>query len=306
MPQAKRPPFLSLILLIVLALTGALLFTTLGVAISGSIYGFRNTLYSISAPASWERNEMDTAILRIIQIFSSCGIFIVPALFFAKIEGEGRKNYLKLNTPSYLLITFTALIMVASMPILEWVTTLNQKMELPHVLKGVEQWMRNKEDATKGFVHSLLIMHTPATLFINLCMIAIIPAVGEELIFRGCLQHIFRNWTGSQHISIWIVAFIFSAIHLQFFGFFPRMLLGALLGYLLLWSGSLYVPIFAHFINNAAVVIASYIYQQRGLPIDQIDQTEPSVWYMYLLSFAATITLLYSFYKISLNQRQAS
>ena len=165
--------------------------------------------------------------------------------------------------------------------------------------------MRNKEDTAKEFANNLLVMHTQNALLINLLMLAIIPAVGEELFFRGCLQRIFSRWVGNQHVGIWIVAFIFSAIHLQFFGFLPRMLLGALFGYLLLWGGSLYVPIFAHFINNAMVVIVSYVYQQQGISMDQIGRTEPSNWYICLFSFAVTTILLYGFYIRSLNQRKS-
>lgn len=306
MSQTERHPSLSLILLILLALAGALVFTILGVVIASSIYGFNHILYSVSAPASWKRNEIDMVVLKIIQICSSFGMFVVPALLFTKMESKNWVSYLKLNTTPYLLIVLTALIMLASMPILEWVTTLNQKIELPHIFKGIEQWMRIKEDTAKEFVNNLLVMHTKNALLINLLMLAIIPAIGEELIFRGCLQRIFSRWVGNQHAGIWIVAFIFSAIHLQFFGFLPRVLLGALFGYLLLWGGSLYVPIFAHFINNAMVVIVSYVYQQRGISMDQIDRTEPSTWYIYLVSFTATAILLYGFYKTSLNQHKST
>lgn len=305
MSQTERHPSLSLLLLIVLALAGALVFTILGVVIAGSIYGFNHILYTISAPASWKRNEIGMMVLKIIQICSSFGMFVVPALLFAKIERKNWANYLKLHTTSYLLIVLTALIMLASMPILEWVTAWNQKMEFPAILKSIEQWMRNKEDTAKEFVNNLLVMHTKNALLINLLTLAIIPAVGEELIFRGCLQRIFSRWVGNQQAGIWIVAFIFSAIHLQFFGFLPRMLLGALFGYLLLWGGSLYVPIFAHFINNAMVVIVSYVYQQQGIAMDQFDRTEPSTWYICLVSFAVTTILLYGFYTRSLNQRKS-
>ena len=90
-------------------------------------------------------------------------------------------------------------------------------------------------------------------------MIAIIPAIGEELLFRGVIQRIFTRWTRSNHWGIWIAAILFSALHMQFYGFVPRMLLGVLFGYLLVWSGSMWLPIIAHFLNNALAVIAMYM-----------------------------------------------
>ena len=102
-------------------------------------------------------------------------------------------------------------------------------------------------------------------LFINLLMIAIIPAIGEEFFFRGLLQRIFSNWVRNTHWGIIISAFLFSAIHMQFYGFFPRFLLGAMFGYLFVWSGSLWLPVLAHFINNSLAVIAYYLVSIRVL-----------------------------------------
>ena len=95
-------------------------------------------------------------------------------------------------------------------------------------------------------------------------MIAIIPAIGEELLFRGVIQRLFINWTKNAHWGILITSILFSALHMQFFGFFPRMMLGILFGYLFLWSGSLWLPILCHFINNGSAVVYVYL-EQRGL-----------------------------------------
>jgi len=93
----------------------------------------------------------------------------------------------------------------------------------------------------------------------NIFMIAIVAAIGEELIFRGVIQKIFARWTGNIHLAIIITGFLFSLIHLQFYGFFPRWLLGVMFGYLMVWSGTLWLPIFAHFVNNAVAVLVSYL-----------------------------------------------
>jgi hypothetical protein len=97
-----------------------------------------------------------------------------------------------------------------------------------------------------------------------------LPAIGEELLFRGVLQKLIQKMTGSSHWAIWITATLFSALHLQFFGFLPRLLLGALFGYLLEWTGTLWLPILAHFINNASGVIVFFI-TGEGLESDKPD-----------------------------------
>jgi membrane protease YdiL (CAAX protease family) len=93
---------------------------------------------------------------------------------------------------------------------------------------------------------------------INLIMIAVLPALGEEFIFRGVFQKIFCRLFGSGHIAIWITAFIFSFVHLQFFGFLPRFILGLLFGYLFYWSRTLWLPVIAHFVNNAVPTFIAY------------------------------------------------
>jgi hypothetical protein len=106
-------------------------------------------------------------------------------------------------------------------------------------------------------------------LVLNLFVLAVIPALGEELLFRGLLQKMFNELFKNKHIAILVTAAIFSAIHMQFYGFIPRMLLGALFGYLLVWSGSIWVPVLAHFFNNAMVVIFSYLSSKSLLPFDE-------------------------------------
>jgi predicted HTH transcriptional regulator len=120
------------------------------------------------------------------------------------------------------------------------------------------------EHLTEAFLK----METPGELIGNLIMIGLLPAIGEELFFRGILQRIFVDWSKSKHWGVWITAIIFSAVHMQFLGFVPRLLLGALLGYLYVWSGSLWLPIIAHFVNNAAAVILTYIYSNDIISIN--------------------------------------
>jgi membrane protease YdiL (CAAX protease family) len=192
------------------------------------------------------------------------------------------------------------LIMLSSAPLLELSAELNKGMKLPDFLKSLEQWMLIKELEMAEMTKQLLKMNSLGELVFNIFLLAVIPAIGEEFIFRGCLQRIFGRWSGNKHVAIWLTAIIFSAIHVQFYGFVPRMFLGALFGYLFTWSGTIWIPILAHFMNNAIAVTTAYVYQQQGISLDKLDQPEPVAFYVYILSLFAFGALLWSFYTTSL------
>ncbi len=295
MPESQiqnRHPLYSLFYLILFALAGTLVFSLLGMLIGSLIYGTAELLNMTTGTAN-------IGFLKILQIFSSIGTFIVPAWFFARFQGEMPTAYFKLNTRFHpLLLILTVILMFASSALLEWTQALNQSMHLPAFLESLEAWMRQQEDQLADLTTQLLKMDNYGQLALNLFMIALLPAIGEELVFRGCFQHIFTRWTKNPHWGIWISAIIFSAIHLQFYGFLPRMLLGACFGYLMLWSNNLWFPIFAHLINNGAAVIAAFVYQQQGKPIDTLSQAiieSPSVYTLSLFFTSATLWIFYRY-----------
>jgi len=295
--STARHPFTSLLLLVLLMFAGAFLFTVLAAIVLIAMYGFK-PLMGISTGEGFSIEA-----IRVLQVFTSTGMFIAPALFFAKLESQDWIAYLKLKSFPIILVLLTVLIMLSSGPMLEWSSELNKNMKFPGFLKGLEEWMLLKEQEMALMTKQLLKMESVPVLFINILMLAIIPAVGEEFIFRGCLQKIFARWTGNKHAAIWITAIIFSAIHFQFYGFIPRMLLGALFGYLLVWSGSLWIPILAHFMNNFVAVITAYVYQQKGISLDKLDQPDHISAILYIISFLACGTLLWIFYTTSLKFR---
>ncbi len=136
-------------------------------------------------------------------------------------------------------------------------------------------------------------------LIIALFVIAVLPAIGEELVFRGLIQNELKRLTQNVHVAIWVSALLFSAFHLQFFGFVPRLLLGALFGYLYYWSGNLSMAVLAHFTNNAVAVFSLYYYQQGTLEYNA-ESTEAFPLSVILTSGVFTsLLLLYfrNFYK---------
>ncbi len=170
-------------------------------------------------------------------------------------------------------------------------------MQFPDWLSGIENWMKEKEMSAQKLTVAFLKMDTISSLFLNIIMISILPSIGEELIFRGIFQRLFAEWTKNIHWGIVIAAFLFSAMHMQFYGFLPRMLLGILLGYLFYWSGSIWVPILGHFVNNTTAVIIYYFYaDEMTKEIENFGANQGSFIFL-VLGIAIVTPLLYLFYK---------
>jgi len=204
-------------------------------------------------------NPIYIGALKFIQFFNSIGLFVIPPFLYVLYIKEKPLDFLNLKKSVHIrTIIFLALIYVISIPAMEWLITFNSKLDLPDSLIQLEQWMKAAEERAAEVTKAFLVMNGIGDLVINLIIIAIIPAIGEELLFRGILQRQINLWSKNGHLAVWLAAFIFSAIHLQFYGFLPRLILGALFGYFYLWSNNLWVPIIAHFINNASAVMISY------------------------------------------------
>jgi membrane protease YdiL (CAAX protease family) len=290
-PSTERNPFESIILLLLLILVGAIVFSILAIVLSYFIYGAG----VIDKLSSDDPNNLD--MIKMVQIFSSIGMFVIPALIYAKLQNRDWLGYLKIiPVPAYLVL-LTIVIMLAASPALEYTTLLNKGMKLPSFLKEVEEWMLQQELKMEFLTKKFIVMNSFSALLVNLLMLAIIPAFGEELIFRGGFQPIFTRWFRNYHVAIWLTAIIFSSIHFQFYGFFPRMFLGALFGYLFVWSGSLWLPILGHFLNNALAVFTAFWYQQQGLSIDKMFESEPSSPALISISLIIFIVSIRYFYR---------
>jgi membrane protease YdiL (CAAX protease family) len=236
--------------------------------------------------------------LQILLFAQSVGLFLIPPLLLAITEGKRINVFYGFKKPQFKLIALVFFLIILSAPIMEWVTVINQQMKLPSFLKGVEEWMRRSEDSLMETTMLLLKMSSIPEFLLNIFLVALVAAVAEELMFRGAVQRIFSRMFNNVHVAIWFSAFVFSAIHMQFYGFIPRFLLGAGFGYLYLWSGSIWYSILAHFLNNAFAVCQAYYLQKNNLPMD-FENVSYFAWYGYVLSFALTILTFQIFKKLS-------
>lgn len=234
----------QLFLLLMLLLAGTILSSVLGLGLFFLVYGYSASLF--------QHPDM----LRFSQLLSAVGTFVLPSLVLAWLCSRNPKEYLWLNkAPGILfsLLGFVCLLLLS--PLINLADMLNKQLVLPDFLRAVEDWMRTNEEAAQQLTNLFLADKDIVSFLYNLLIIAVVAAIGEEFFFRGAVQRVIGKWTANPHLVIWLTAILFSAFHLQFYGFLPRMILGAFLGYLLYWSGSIWVPVLIHFANNTIAII---------------------------------------------------
>jgi len=262
-------PFTQVIFTLITILLGGILVSLLGFLVCR--LGMGISFEELSRILENFNKPENLGFLKFFQILQTLGMFILPPLVLAYYLHDKPFQFLSLTTkPGGMILAFVCAVILVGGPIIEWFSLLNQQLVLPSWLSPVETWMRNSEDQASEITKAFLSTKSIGGLLGNLFIVAVLPAIGEELLFRGLLQKLIKKMTGNAHWAIWITAILFSALHLQFFGFLPRLLLGALFGYLLEWTGTLWLPIIAHFINNAAGVLVFFI-TGDGLENEQPD-----------------------------------
>lgn len=211
---------------------------------------------------------MDSAFgLRISSGVQMVLMFFLPAVTLVTWSGDKPITFLGLNylktAPVLYLLSFV--ILLVGMPFITLISQINQLLVLPDWLSGLEMLMKNLEESAQATT-SLLLEGTSIWDYIgNILFIGVFAAVAEEVFFRGVLQQQLIKLFNNKHIGVWIGAFIFSLMHMQFYGFLPRIILGAVLGYLFVYSKNLWIPIFVHFLNNALVVTFNFLFRENSV-----------------------------------------
>lgn len=303
-PANRLYPALQFLILVSLTIAIVLVGNLIGAAVVAAFYG----LDMILNIARLDFSTPGTAnALWILQIVGTTIPLLIVPVFFAQVIVKQPREYLK---PSFkfpwqlLLIVFCT--MLVSSPLIEFLSAINQKMVLPHYLSDVQQWMRDSEDKAQKLLEVLLKMDTVWGVIANVIAVGLLTAIVEELMFRGCLQTIFVRWTGNVHVAVWVTAILFSAFHMEFFGFLPRMLLGVLFGYFTAWSGSVWPAVWAHFLNNGTAVVAVYLYQHKIVKTDPNTNTHIFNYSAYVFSLIIVLFLLYLYHNVAKKKAAAS
>ena len=193
--------------------------------------------------------------------------FILPAIVTMAVLYRRPLHAMCLDkAPSLSAIAIVIVFYIISLPAMNWLVELNKAMSLPSWMAGIEQAMRASEDSAAEITREILDINSVWQFIVCVFVVGVMAGLSEEMLFRGAMLRTMQDSRLGKHAVVWITAILFSALHLQFYGFVPRMLLGVWLGYLLVWTGSLWVPIIAHALNNSTVVLMSYLSQAGFLP----------------------------------------
>jgi membrane protease YdiL (CAAX protease family) len=285
-------PFNYILLLLGFMLGGFFVGNFFAMVLLKLIYNFNLTDLAgvVQNPSAYPEGKSAVNLFQGISHF--CAFTLAPLALLLSV-GHSFRSYLSSKTAIPLsLFLLSALLMVVVMPANSWFIDLNANMNLPDFMSGFEQWAKAKEDSLRVLTEYLTKFESLPELLGGLVIFALVPAIGEELVFRGILQQQLVRWLRNPHVGIWVAAIIFGAIHMQFYGMLPRTLLGALLGYLYWWSGNIWVPIIGHFMNNGFTVVLMYLVQQKKISYD-MEATEAMPLPAILFSILAAAALLY-------------
>ncbi|MGY6742311.1 MAG: CPBP family intramembrane glutamic endopeptidase [Cecembia sp.] len=290
---SKRSWFLSL--MVMLLVTIGVIFLMQGVAMLLIPPIFQISLDEMvemfTAPS---QNPEAKMAIYFLQALASGGALLLASLIIAKFVDKADFGW-KQQMARFKFIGLLILLMVMfggmlfNSLIIDW----NAGIQLPKALEGIEKFMRDAEDQRMLMTKFLTDFESPKEFIVGLLVIGIIAGISEEVLFRGVLQPKMQLYTGNIHVAVWLSAFIFSAIHMQFYGLFPRMVLGAIFGYLYFYSGSLLYPIIAHILNNSLTVTLVYLGKLGVIDFD-IEKTDQVSWPFAILGLLLLlISLMY-------------
>ena len=231
--------------------------------------------------------------LKFLQVFISVGMFMMPAWFFPKALQLDSTSFLKIKAGFTIKdISFGLGLMIISTPLISWLIYINQSITFPASMAEIEQRLRSAEDAAAQLTNVFIKANSLNGLWLNVIVIALVPAFCEELLFRSTLQQFLMICFNNKHVAVWFTAVLFSSFHMQFFGFLPRLLLGVFLGYMFAYTGSLWVSVIAHFVNNLLALLAGYFKWNEGT-IDFLKEDYVFPVYINVLSFILCLGIIY-------------
>lgn len=259
----SAPPILQLLMLFLFASVSSLLFMSAGQLIGMQIWGINAFDTELLSDYT---NPDALACLKLVTMFYHLGFFILPSLIFAQRLSTPDSDFLMIRKrPDFVNTTLCVGAVLCTFFIINWLIHINEMIPLGGEL-GQRLQELHQESITMS--ENMLSANGFGNLAFNLLVLAIIPAVGEELMFRGMFIKLLTRSTKNIHVGIWLTAILFGLIHLQFYNMLAIVFMGALFGYLLIWTGNIWVPILAHFLNNTVTVILSYLIYNEHLPED--------------------------------------
>ena len=294
--EKERSPWLMLLIIVACSVVALIIFQFIGLGLV-SLFS-SDDFFTISNKIVYPFNDPDFKwMILCLQGIVSLGGFVLAPLYyiwnFEKAQFEIYFNSNNLKEIPVLIVFFLVIsFMVVNSIFIEW----NLNFQFPEFMSGFGTWAKEKEALLEELITYITVFDSLGYFMLAFLIVAVLPGIGEELLFRGLIQNKLQKITGNVHVAIWVSAILFSAFHMQFFGFVPRLLLGAFFGYLYVFSGNLWYAILAHFINNGFTLFMVYLYQNKVTGYD-IEQTESIPFITVAVFFVIGSALFYLFYK---------
>ncbi len=299
---SKQPALVKLLVLILLILLCTFMSFFISVLLAVPFFG--KQMLDVFTGGIDLMDSGNIGLMKFLQMASQVGIFIFPSLIFSWLAfGNIEKSLALHKFPSVQTLILTTILIYSMLPGIQLLIQFNENLQLPDFMKGIEAWMIAKEAEAARLTEAFLDTASFGGLAVNFFMIGILAAIGEELLFRAVLIRLLVDWTKNKHLAVIISSVVFSAFHLQFYGFVPRFVLGLLFGYLFLWSGTVWLPIAAHLLNNGSAVIISFLAKRGFLSVDAEKFGTVDNLPLLLASIVLTIAVLIGIY-FSENQQK--
>ncbi|MEM9327522.1 MAG: CPBP family intramembrane glutamic endopeptidase [Bacteroidota bacterium] len=292
----KVSPWLMMLVLTVYTIAGLFGFAVLSQLLMLPFFRFDFQLMQEVFTYPAEHPESRLPLLISQGITSIGAFFLTPYLFLRTFLKVPLQDFFSIPRPLVQPLVMTVIITFSFMVVNSVVVDWNQHLELPSFMSWFESQAKSKEVQLQQLTEYLTNFDGLFQFAVGLVVIALIPALGEEFLFRGLLQNLFRKGFGNPHAAIWLTALLFGAFHFQFYGAFPRMLLGVLFGYLYFWSGHLSLAMIGHFVNNAFTLVTLYFNSQINYNITVEPELPPTSLLLLFGAICAALLLVFRRY----------
>lgn len=247
------------------------------------------------------KGELTPARITIMTVIQDVMVFILPVIVTAMIITRRPAEFLQVGkSPGVINVLLVVMVFLVSVPAMNYVIDWNQNLSLPESLANLDAWLRVREAAATDMTNMMMGGTSVMSLVVGILTMGVLAGFSEEIFFRAGLQRLMTTSGVNIHVAVWVTAVLFSAVHFQFFGFVPRMLLGVFFGYLYVWSGSLWLPVAAHAINNTFACVSMWLSNAGYINFDintiGVDPDVPSLPWL-IMSASLTVGLIGIIYR---------
>lgn len=251
-------------------------------------------IISAAFPMLLWRGLEDVYTLKWIQMVTQIISFLFSSILFCTLFYGRPQAFFQIHGSFrvFKLSVFAAIVMILLVPLTDWLSVWNDGLHFRSKLKPIEDALRMSTMESESLMLRFLDVDNVGMLLFNLLVLALVPAVCEEFFFRGALQNAFSGCVSSHHWAIFMTASLFSIFHGELFAFLPRFFMGLVLGYLFYYGQSIWVNVVAHFVNNALVVVLSYLHGLNVIAVSPSDPLQMSWMWTALSTIAASLIMI--------------